>query len=63
MRLQAAAVDSFRPRRLPLSAGLELYQEFQVGDLFPLVAQLGLYQGVPALGGSTQVLSSLSSNE
>ena len=63
VRLQAAAVDSFRPRRLPLSAGLELYQELQVGDLFPLVAQLGLYQGVPDLGGSTQVLFSLSSNE
>jgi hypothetical protein len=63
LRLQAAAVDSLRPQRLPLSAGLELYQEFQVGDLFPLVAQLGLYQGVPGLGGSTQVLFSLSSNE
>ncbi|HSP78739.1 MAG TPA: LpqB family beta-propeller domain-containing protein, partial [Myxococcaceae bacterium] len=63
LRLQVAAVDSLRPERLPLAAGVELYQDLLVGDLFPLVARLGLYQGVPALGGSTQVVFSLAAND
>jgi hypothetical protein len=62
-RLQAAAIDSFRPERLPLSAGVELHQDFMVGDLFGMTAQLGLYQGVPALGGGLQFLFLLTSNE
>ncbi|MGZ3458751.1 MAG: hypothetical protein ACXU86_09615 [Archangium sp.] len=63
VRLQAAAIDSLRPERLPLSAGVELHQDLMIGDLFGLSAQLGLYQGVPALGGGTQFLFMLSSNE
>jgi Tol biopolymer transport system component len=62
-RLQAAAIDSLRPERLPLSAGVELHQDLMIGDLFGLNAQLGLYQGVPALGGGLQVLFMLTSNE
>jgi hypothetical protein len=34
-----------------------------IGDLFGLSAQLGLYQGVPALGGGLQFLFMLTSNE
>ena len=63
IRLQAAAIDSLRPERLPLSAGVELHQDLMIGDLFGLSAQLGLYQGVPALGGGTQVLFMLSNSE
>ncbi len=63
LRVQAAAIDSLRPERLPLSAGVELHQDLMVGDLFGLGAQLGLYQGVPTLGGGTQVLFLLTSSE
>jgi hypothetical protein len=63
VRLQAAAIDSLRPERLPLSAGVELHQDLMIGDLFGLSAQLGVYQGVPALGGGLQVLFLLTSNE
>jgi hypothetical protein len=34
-----------------------------IGDPFSLSAQLGLYQGVPALGGGTQILFTLTSSE
>jgi hypothetical protein len=34
-----------------------------IGDLFGLGAQLGLYQGVPSLGGGLQFLFMLSTNE
>lgn len=63
LRLQAAAIDSLRPERLPLSAGVELHQDLMIGDLFGLSAQLGVYQGVPALGGGLQFLFTLTSNE
>ncbi|AKJ03669.1 WD40 repeat protein [Archangium gephyra] len=63
LRLQAAAIDSLRPERLPLSAGVELHQDLMVGDLFGLSAQLGVYQGVPALGGGLRFLFMLTSNE
>lgn len=61
LRLQAAAIDSFRPERLPLSVGVELHQDLMIGDLFGLNAQLGVYQGVPALGGGLRVLFMLTS--
>ena len=61
--VQAAAINSFRPERLPLSAGVELHQDLMIGDLFSLGAQLGLYQGVPALGGGRQVLFMLTSGD
>ncbi|MFL5352147.1 hypothetical protein [Archangium sp.] len=63
LRLQAAAIDSLRPERLPLSAGVELHPDLMIGDLFGLGAQLGLYQGVPSLGGGLQFLFMLSTNE
>jgi hypothetical protein len=34
-----------------------------IGDLFGLGAQLGLYQGVPSLGGGLQALFMLTSSE
>jgi hypothetical protein len=61
--LQAAAVDSLRPRRLPLSAGAELHQELLLGDAFSFSARLGLYQGLPRLGGDTQVLFTLATTD
>lgn len=63
LQLQAAALDSLRPERLPLSAGVELHQELLLGDLFSLSARLGLYQALPRLGGGTQLLFSLASTE
>jgi hypothetical protein len=63
LRLQAAAIDSLRPERLPLSAGVELHQDLMIGDLFGLGAQLGVYQGVPALGGGLRFLFMLTSSE
>ena len=63
IQLQVAALDSVRLERLPVSAGLELHQDLLVGDLFNLSARLGLYQGLPRLGGGTQLLFTLAGEE
>ena len=67
-RGQAAWVEDLTPTvdfetGPPWSVGVELYQEFVVGHLFGLRAQLGVYRGSSRWDGLTQVIFSLAASE
>jgi Tol biopolymer transport system component len=63
IRLQGAAIGSLEPTTMPLSAGLEIHQTIELGYLFGVALQLGLYQGLPRLGGDTQLVLTISIDE
>jgi hypothetical protein len=47
--------------QFPWSVGLEAYQDFTLGHLFPMRASVGIYQGDPGLNGQTQAILSFDS--
>ena len=55
---QISRINNFSKIQYPWSAGLEIFQDFTLGQLFYMKASLGVYQGDPGLGGETQAILS-----
>ncbi len=56
---QMSRLNTFTGLQYPWSAGLDLYQDFTLGQLFFMKGSLGVYQGDVSLGGQTQVILSI----
>ncbi len=55
---QIARADTASGMLYPWSTGVEIYQDFTLGQLFFMKGSLGVYQGDTSLGGQTQVILS-----
>ena len=63
LRGQIASVSDLGQRGEPWSAGIELIQDMLAVHIWDISARLGVYQGAPEFGGSTQFYFSLRSDE